>query len=188
VRDLSCLQEEAAYSILVEAKRPVLTPLRGEPDDNSDIETAGPPTEKTFVARVREAWPVRTLAAGAISVAADYAILIILVELGHLAPITASILGVLVGGVVDFVLNKYAAFRNRDPRVGRQAAIFAAYTGVALLIYSPCFYLLTRALHVPYVLAKMAIDVLVFGIGGFLTNRFLVFPAQTPDRPAARGS
>jgi hypothetical protein len=36
------------------------------------------------------------------------------------------------------------------------------------------------------VLAQMAIDVLVFGGGGFLTNRYIVFPAKKNRRPAAR--
>jgi putative flippase GtrA len=140
----------------------------------------------TLFTRVREAWPVRTLAAGAISAALDYATLIILVQFVHFVPVVASIVGVLAGGVLDFLLNKYVAFRNRDRRVGRQAATFAAFTGSALVVYAACFYLLTSRFRVPYVIAKMAIDVLVFGVGGFLTNRFLVFPMKKNRGSAAR--
>ena len=135
------------------------------------------PARLTFE-RLRQFWAVRSLAAGALSSCLDLVVLIALVQLGHLNPVLGSMVGVVAGGTVNFFLNKYFAFRDRDPKVGRQILRYAVGTGIALGLHAAVVYTLTVHLRLNYILAKLAADVLVFSVGGLLLNRYVVFPEK----------
>jgi len=80
------------------------------------------------LAKLREYWAVRSLSAGAVSSTVDLMVLVLLVERAHVTPVFATVLAVRPAAV-NFLLNKYVAFRDRDPEVVRQAARFAAGVG-----------------------------------------------------------
>ncbi len=133
--------------------------------------------ELTFQ-RLRHFWAVRSLVAGGLSTCIDLVVLVALVQLAGLNPVVAAMAGVVVGGTANFVLNKYFAFRDHDPKVGRQAIRYAIGTGIALGLHAGVVYTLTARLGVNYIAAKLLADVLVFSLGGLLLNRYVVFPER----------
>ena len=104
------------------------------------------------------------------------------VSLG-VAPVPASVLGVLVGSVVSFALNKYVAFRDGTspllPQVGRYVATLA----VAAAVHALLMWVLAVWARAPVLFAKLLADVLVFGCGNLWAMRFVVFPLDPPLRP-----
>ncbi|MHB1846027.1 MAG: GtrA family protein [Deltaproteobacteria bacterium] len=140
----------------------------------------GAPLSQLTFERLRHFWAVRSLLVGGLATGVDLTVLIALVQLGHVNPVLGAMVGVVVGGTANFFLNKYFAFRDHDPQVGRQALRYAVGTGIALGLHAGVVYTLTAQLGVNYIVAKLAADVLVFSVGGLLLNRYVVFP----ERPA----
>ncbi len=144
------------------------------------LEGSAPPRRRPLLLeRVRKFWAFRSLAASAFGAALDIAVLVALVHWGGMDPVIATAIGVVAGGSVNFVLNKYFAFRDRDPKIGWQAVRYALATGLAFAIYEAVYYTLTKRLGVEYVVAKLVSDILVFNVGGLLLNRYVVFPDRT---------
>jgi putative flippase GtrA len=128
------------------------------------------------LARLRDDWAVRSLSAGAISSTVDLMVLVLLVERAHLPAVVATALAVAAGAAVNFLLNKYVAFRDRDPEVVRQAARFATGVGVSMLFHAALVYTLTQRFGLHYLFAKLLADGLIFTFGNLALNRYIVFP------------
>src|ERR1700722_9710773 len=131
------------------------------------------------IARLREYWAVRSLGAGAISSTVDLMLLVLLVERAHVTPVFATVLAVAAGAAVNFLLNKYVAFRDRDPEVVRQAARFAAGVGASLVLHAALVYTLTQRFGLHYLFAKLLADGLIFTFGNLALNRYIVFPESS---------
>jgi len=136
------------------------------------------PTTTSF-ARFREYWAVRSLGAGAFSSTVDLMVLVLLVERAHVTPVLATVLAVAAGAAVNFLLNKYVAFRDRDPEVVRQAARFAAGVGASLVLHAALVYTLTQRFGLHYLFAKLLADGLIFTFGNLALNRYIVFPENS---------
>jgi len=128
------------------------------------------------IARLREYWAVRSLSAGAVSSTVDLMVLVLLVERAHLPAVVATVLAVAAGAAVNFLLNKYVAFQDRDPEVVRQAARFATGVGVSMLFHAALVYTLTQRFGLHYLFAKLLADGLIFTFGNLALNRYIVFP------------
>ncbi len=137
-----------------------------------------PPARPVFD-RLRQFWAIRSLVASAFGAGLDIAVLVCLVRFCGMDPVIATGIGVLAGGSVNFFLNKRFAFRDRDPRVARQALRYALSTGASFALYEAVYATLTKRLGVDYVVAKLVSDVLVFNVGGLVLNRYVVFPDRT---------
>jgi putative flippase GtrA len=137
------------------------------------------PSNTITLARLREYWAVRSLSAGAVSSTVDLMVLVLLVERAHVTPVLATVLAVAAGAAVNFLLNKYVAFRDRSPEVARQAARFAAGVGVSLLLHAALVYTLTQRFGLHYLFAKLLADGLIFTFGNLALNRYIVFPENS---------
>jgi putative flippase GtrA len=84
-------------------------------------------------------------------------------------------LGVVVGGVASFALNKYVAFKDGASPVLPQIGRFAASTLAALVVHASLMWLLVERLHGPLLPAKLLADFLVFTCGNLLVMRLVVF-------------
>lgn len=100
-------------------------------------------------------------AVGAAGTAGHYAVLLTLVSLGMLAPAPASVVGALVGAVINFALNAAVTFRGHDRNhfawgtAGRffaTAAVAAALNGVAMAA-------LVDGLRIDYRLAQVMVTI-----------------------------
>lgn len=120
-------------------------------------------------------------AGGAIGTAADVGVLAVLVEHGARIPV-AAFLGAATGAVVNFVINKYVAFRDRSPITGSQLTRFALVAAATAVLMAILMELVAVKLGVPYLLAKLICAVAVFAAWTYPAQRRLVF--QRPRRHA----
>jgi putative flippase GtrA len=110
---------------------------------------------------------------GVIATAAHYAILIALVEIGHVEPVLATTLGYVVGISVSYALNRRFTFSDTTAPVASSFAKFALLYGVGGVLNGAIMGGLI-SLGAPYLLAQVVATGLVL-IWNFLGARFLVF-------------
>jgi putative flippase GtrA len=111
---------------------------------------------------------------GAVGSLLDVAILVLLVEHGQ--PVAgAAFCGAAAGGVTNFALNKYVAFRDRSPITGRQLARFGLVAVAAAMLMAIAMQLVAVELGVPYLIAKLVCAAGVFAVWTFPAQRRLVF-------------
>ena len=121
--------------------------------------------------------PRQLLAAGLAGVAAtalDVGVLLLLVA-HHLAIPLAAFIAALAGAAVNFVVNKYVAFRDRSPLNLPQLLRFNVVVVVAALLMAAAMKLVAVRLGVPVVLAKLACAAIVFATWTYPTQRRFVF-------------
>ncbi len=106
--------------------------------------------------------------------AADVGVLALLVEHGVRIPI-AAFCGATMGGVVNFVINKYIAFRDPTPITGAQLSRFALVALATSLIMAALMELVAVRIGVPYLIAKLICAALVFAVWTYPAQRRLVF-------------
>jgi len=134
----------------------------------------------TLVRRVLDHWVARSFGAGLVATVVDVAVLLVAVRLG-LAPVPAAAVGVIVGSVVSFALNKYVAFRDGSSPLLPQIGKYAATLAVAATVHSGLMWLLLERIHAPVLVAKLLVDLLVFGVGNLWAMRCLVFRVPGAD-------
>ena len=116
---------------------------------------------------------------GAVATAVDVSALVLMVQRG--APVAAAAFtGAALGAVVNFVLNKYVAFRDRSPITGPQLARFGLVAVATAALLAGAMHLVAVVLGVPVLLAKLMCAVVVFAVWTYPAQRRLVF-----RRPAA---
>lgn len=120
--------------------------------------------------------------AGIAATAADLATLAVLVSVLHVDARAASLPALVVGGVVNFVGNRYFAFRAAEGHAGKQAAGYTAVELVALalngLLYDTVLRLVPGARAV-YALVRLATSHAVFlGWSYPLWRRVFAVPAE----------
>jgi putative flippase GtrA len=90
---------------------------------------------------------------GAAGTAGHYAFLITAVSAGMLAPVPATVLGAMVGAVINFVLNTLVTFRGRLT-LGTAARFFAT-AGLAVAANGVLMSVLLAAFGIDYRLAQL---------------------------------
>jgi putative flippase GtrA len=123
------------------------------------------------------------MGAGVVSTVVDVLALLTGVRLLHLAAVPAAALGVAVGSVVSFVLNKYVAFRDGAAPMLPQVLKYVATVLAAMAVHATLIWLLVDHWTVPILVAKLLADFLVFTVGGLWMMRFVVFRLKA--KPAA---
>jgi len=112
-------------------------------------------------------------AVGGLGTAAHYAVLLLLVGAGCLAPAPASVCGALLGALINFVLN--ARFTFRTALAGRAARRFFVTAGVGALINGVAMSVLVERVGLDFRLAQvivtLAVLVLTFFINSIWTFR-----------------
>lgn len=120
---------------------------------------------------------------GLIATAVDVGSLILLVELFASHVTIAAFLAAMTGGVTNFAINKYWAFKDRTPIDVRQVASYALVSLVTAMFVAASIHVLAVLLGVPYVLAKGVAAALVFLLWSYPAQARLVFRAR--NRAAA---
>ena len=95
-------------------------------------------------------------ALGALGTLAHYAVLIALVQGGAAGPVAGSTAGFLVGGFVNYQLNRRVVFRSSKPH--REAVSkFVVVAGIGLALNALLMALLTGPLGAPYLPAQVVV-------------------------------
>ena len=113
-------------------------------------------------------------AGGAIGTATDVGLLALLVEHGTRIPV-AAFCGAAAGATVNFVINKYFAFRDRTPVTGAQLGRFALVAVATAILMAILMEAVAVRMGVPYLLAKLICAALVFAVWTYPAQRKLVF-------------
>ena len=101
------------------------------------------------------------LAAG-LATLVDFAVMIALVELVHTAPPLATLISTAIGGATNFTLGRAWAFRARHRgSLASQALRYALVCAGGALLNASLLGMLLESAAMPYVVARVAVSVLV---------------------------
>jgi putative flippase GtrA len=122
---------------------------------------------------------------GVVATAIDVVTLILLVE-GVGAHVTvAAFLAAIAGGIANFFVNKYWAFKDPTPIDLRQVASYALVSLVTAMFVAASIHVFAVLIGLPYLLAKGMAAVLVFLLWSYPAQSRLVF--RPGAQPASAG-
>jgi putative flippase GtrA len=125
---------------------------------------------------------VRVGVSGVVATSLDIAALVFLVEAMRSHVTLAAFLAAALGGVCNFLINKYWAFRDGAPIDLRQVTVYAFVSLVTAAFVAATVHLLAVVMVLPYLLAKAIAAVLVFLVWTYPAQARLVFPlAEHPE-------
>ena len=112
-------------------------------------------------------------AVGAVGTGAHFLTLILLVQMGRVDAVIASVCGSLVGAGVNYVLSYHWVFRSSKPH---QVALpqFLAVAGIGFALNAAIMALLVKGLGLHYLVSQVLATGTVLG-WNFLANRFWTF-------------
>lgn len=116
---------------------------------------------------------------GVVATLFDISLLVVLVEEGVSVP-AAAFFAAGAGAVMNFLLNKYIAFRDRSRITVQQLSRFGAVAVATAMLMALSMKILAVELGVPYILAKLICAVVVFVVWTYPAQRTLVFRGRTP--------
>jgi putative flippase GtrA len=126
--------------------------------------------------------------AGIAATASDLATLAVLVSVFHLDARLANVPALVVGGVVNFLGNRYFAFRAHRGHAGKQAAGYTAVELVALalngLLYDTALRLVPGARAVYWLVRLVTSHAVFLGWSYPLWRKVFAVPAAAGDAPA----
>jgi putative flippase GtrA len=109
----------------------------------------------------------------------DFGMMILLVELAHVAPPLATVGGAFCGGVTNFAIGRTWAFRDvHTGSLPGQAARYAAVSIGGALLNGALVALVLSAVAVPYVAARILVAALVSVAYTFPLHTRVVFRAR----------
>src|SRR5262249_61883318 len=115
---------------------------------------------------------LRFAAVGAVATAAQYAVLIALVQLWGVSPVVGTALGFCLGALVSYSLNRRFTFEHR-PAFGAGLAKFFLASGVGFFLNVGIVWVLTHQ-GVFYIWAAVAATLITL-FWNFFSTRMLVF-------------
>jgi putative flippase GtrA len=121
-------------------------------------------------------------ATSALSTVVDYTAMIACVELAHLGPVLATVIGAAFGSVTNFVVNRSFTYQVTNRDVTRQVWKFALVSGASLGLNALGVYLLAPVLGLQYVIARLITSIVVSNGWNYPMLRFFVFSNQPPSR------
>ncbi|WP_342378190.1 GtrA family protein [Myxococcus stipitatus] len=119
-------------------------------------------------------------AAGAIATAVDFALVLALVEWMNLLPAWATVLGALLGAVVNYSINRVLTFRS-TAAVGRQMVRYAVVSGTSALLNAGGVALLTLHPQLAYTLGWWLVRGVVYFAWNLPLQRDYVFNDTTSN-------
>lgn len=117
---------------------------------------------------------------GVVAAVAHYGVLILLVEMGGVSPVIATLWGFVAGAIVSYVLNRRFTFHSDRPH---RSAVprFLAVTAGGFVLNGFAMWLLNEQWGVPYLVAQViATGIVLFW--NFTANRFWTFGATSEAR------
>lgn len=114
---------------------------------------------------------LRSVAASLAAAVADYTSLILLVEFAMVRAVEASVVGVVLGHIITYVINSIWIFPGRDHGYHKvQFVLFVSVGASGLVVHTVLMYIFAEQLSVHYVIAK-TISVIAMFLWGFLMRR-----------------
>ena len=112
---------------------------------------------------------------GVVAAVAHYGVLILLVEMGGLSPVIATLWGFIAGAIVSYLLNRRFTFRSDRPH---RSAVprFLAVTAGGFVLNGCAMWLLNEQWGVPYLIAQVIATAVVL-FWNFTANRLWTFGA-----------
>jgi putative flippase GtrA len=109
------------------------------------------------------------------STAADYVVMIGLVELAGLRPLTATPLSALVGAATNFNMNRRFTYHATDVAVRRQLWRFLLVSATSLALNTAGEGLFHNIFHLQYLLARVITSVIVSNGWNYPMMKYFVF-------------
>ena len=119
---------------------------------------------------------MRVSVSGMVATAVDVVALILLVEVLRSHVTIAAFLAAALGGVTNFLINKYWAFDDDAPLELRQVTIYALVSLVTAAFTAAAIHILAVLIGIPYLFAKAIAAALVFLLWTYPAQARLVFP------------
>jgi putative flippase GtrA len=110
-----------------------------------------------------------------VSTVADYTVMVACVELLHLRPVPATVIGALVGGATSFTLGRVFTYRATQAAVGGQTWRYALVSAASLGLNAAGEHLFSDILGVQYLVARVITSVIVSNAWNYPLQRFFVF-------------
>jgi putative flippase GtrA len=111
---------------------------------------------------------------GVVATLFDISALVLMVESGGAVPV-AAFFAAAAGAAMNFVLNKYVAFRDRSPITLQQLTRFGLVAVATAMLMAVAMQIVAVQLGVQYMLAKLICAVAVFIVWTYPAQRSLVF-------------
>jgi putative flippase GtrA len=129
-------------------------------------------------ARRRETWLLlgRHQLASLATTVVDFGTMIVLVQAFLLSPTIGTAVGAPVGGITNFLLCRGWIFEGHSGTVASQALRYALVSAASAGWNTLGEHLATELTHVPYVLARAAVAIVVSFLWNFPMHRYFVFP------------
>jgi putative flippase GtrA len=118
---------------------------------------------------------LRHHAAAAVGTAADFLVMVAMVEVVGLVPATATAVGAAGGAATNFLLGRHWAYRRPDGGVLGQALRYVVVSGAGLGLNAGGVYLLAHRVGLHYVAARVITAVVVANAWSYPMQRFFVF-------------
>jgi putative flippase GtrA len=107
--------------------------------------------------------------------AVDFGLIFILTEVFSVWYVLATAFGTLLGGVTNFVLNRYWGFQAHDDRWGGQAYRYFFTSGLSMLLNSGGVYWVTESFKIHYGLSVVLVAIPIGVLVNFPLQRYWVF-------------
>jgi putative flippase GtrA len=104
---------------------------------------------------------IKVQAASIIGSAADYLMTILLVEVFQTWYLTANATGNISGFILQFVLLRYWVFKKESGSIQKQLPRYVIVFVGNLLLSAAGVYLITRFLHINYIISKTIVSILL---------------------------
>ncbi|MBM3272757.1 GtrA family protein [Candidatus Kaiserbacteria bacterium] len=119
------------------------------------------------------------LTSGIVTAGADLVLLHILVKFARMEEVSASVIAFALSLILNFSLQKFWSFEERDlSRILVQALQFATNGGINLAMNTVQMYLFVHVLSINYLLAQI-LSLPLIAIESYLAYRFVIF-RRTP--------
>lgn len=114
-------------------------------------------------------------AASLTATAVDFSLTVILKEWMHWWYLLASILGTVVGGIVNFSMSRRWVFSARDKKMYFQAVKYVLVWIGNLLLVSGGVFLMTRYGEISYLVSKVTVSIFVGYFYNYRLQKIFVF-------------
>ena len=107
--------------------------------------------------------------------AVDYTLFLFLLEIMHIWYLMASFVGLVLGGVTAFLLERSWAFKRKDGKLSRQAIRYLLVWSSSIFLNTMGLYVVVSVFHFQDIIGKITVSILV-GIGfNFVMHKHFVF-------------
>lgn len=116
-------------------------------------------------------------AVGGVGTGGQYLTLIALVESGILKAVSASVIGISVGAIINYVLNYRFTFKSKKSHKEAMSKFFIVAT-IGAIINTGLMYVGVNLMHLYYLLAQIVATGIVL-LWNFIVNKYWTFGQET---------